>query len=341
MGPRPTMAAPSRRSVRQPRLHTGIPNSMAAQLRANTPTWKNFETAVGNFVAALDPSAEVTHDAIIPDIDTGLPRQRDVWVEAKFGQHFPIKILLSCKYWEEKLNVQDIDAFLGELRSSGAHKGVIYARTGFTPPAIGKALANDVCCCLLYRNQPPDLPNALTFQTYLCTPSIRTLLPQGCPDPQWALAVWNDLFDVPIDNREGGKKTALDVIVAAIFDAEEKAATRRTDPKQHFPSEIQTTLKLAEKGRKPINLTLHVAWNVYRGKLEAHLLDGSYSVTSGDFKAMQLGPAISLRDGPGPGWELLEGPPSIDRPGVVTVILTHGEATIREGLVKYLGPQPL
>ena len=319
----------------------GTRHSMAAQLRANTPDWKQFEIAVTTFVAALDPSAKVTHDAIIPDSDTGLPRQRDVWVEAKFGQHFPIQILLSCKYRQEKLNVQDVDAFLGELRSSGAHKGVMYSRTGFTQTAIGKALATDVCCCLLHRNQPPDLPNTLIFQTYLCPPSIRTLLPQGCPDPQWASAVWNDLFDVPIDNLEGGKKTALDVIVAAIFDAEEKAATRRTDPKQHFPSEIQTPLKLAEKGRKPINLTLHVAWNVYRGKLEAHLLDGSYSVTSGDFKAMQLGPAISLRDGPGPGWELLEGPHSIDRPGVVTVILTHGEATIREGLVKYLGPQSL
>ena len=140
---------------------------MAAQLRANTPAWKQFEIAVRNFVAALDPSAEITHDAIIPDIDTGLPRQRDVWVEAKFGQHFPIKILLSCKYWEEKLNVQDIDAFLGELRSSGAHKGVIYARTGFTQPAIGKALANDVWCCLLYRNQPPDLPDAATIREAL------------------------------------------------------------------------------------------------------------------------------------------------------------------------------
>ena len=59
-------------------------------------------------------------------------------MEAKFGQHFPIKILLSCKYWEEKLKLQDVDAFLGELRSSGAHKGVIYTRTGFTSPPSGR-----------------------------------------------------------------------------------------------------------------------------------------------------------------------------------------------------------
>ena len=295
---------------------------------------------MANFVAALDPTAKVTHDTTVPDVDTGRPRQRDVWVQARICQHFPVQVLLSCKYWDEKLNVQDIDAFLGELRSSGAHKGVLYSRAGFTQPAIEKAKAVGVDCCRLYRNQPPDLPDALVFQTYLCTPGIRTSLVEGPLDPRWSLSVWSDLFGVAIDNVEG-KQTFLDSLVAAIFDAEQKTAITRIDPKQHFPPDCRTTFELSEEGRKPITALLEVRWNVYRGKLEAHLLDGSYSITSGDFKGLQIGPVISLRGGPGPGWELLEGRPSIESPGVVTAILTHGEATIREALMKNLGPRAL
>ena len=59
------------------------------------------------------------NDAMIPDKDTGEPRQRDVWIETKVCDHFPLKILVSCKRYKAKLNQQHLDAFIGELRSSG------------------------------------------------------------------------------------------------------------------------------------------------------------------------------------------------------------------------------
>jgi hypothetical protein len=43
--------------------------------------WYKFELAVKDFLAAFDKNAIVTHDISIPDIDTGKPRQRDVWIE--------------------------------------------------------------------------------------------------------------------------------------------------------------------------------------------------------------------------------------------------------------------
>ncbi len=44
-------------------------------------SWKDYELAVARFIAAISTNARVTHDIQIPDRDTGLPRQRDVWVE--------------------------------------------------------------------------------------------------------------------------------------------------------------------------------------------------------------------------------------------------------------------
>lgn len=100
--------------------------------------WEDFERAVAAFVKALTPGARVTHNAKLPDKHTGRLRQRDVWIEASIGP-FPIKILVSCKRLKRKINEQDIDAFIGELSSSGAHKGVLYSLMGFTMPAVEKA----------------------------------------------------------------------------------------------------------------------------------------------------------------------------------------------------------
>ena len=54
-----------------------------------SPDWELFELAVAQFIAAINQGAKVTHDVRLPDVHTGHPRQRDVWVEWSFGGHFP------------------------------------------------------------------------------------------------------------------------------------------------------------------------------------------------------------------------------------------------------------
>ena len=143
---------------------------------SSLPEWKQFEIAVANFLRAVDPSAKITHDAKIADVHTGEPRQRDVWIEGNLCQLFPIKVLVSCKFTKDRLNEQDIDAFNGEFISSGAHKGVIYAKTGFADPAIQKAKKLDFSCCRLYLNQPPDLPEVLFFTAYCSRNQLSLIL---------------------------------------------------------------------------------------------------------------------------------------------------------------------
>lgn len=79
--------------------------------------WQLFERAVAALCQALAPDATVTHDAKILDVDIGSRRQRDVWIEALIGGHFPVKVLVSCKRYARKVTVQQVDAFLGELGS--------------------------------------------------------------------------------------------------------------------------------------------------------------------------------------------------------------------------------
>ncbi|HLO99813.1 MAG TPA: restriction endonuclease, partial [Fimbriimonas sp.] len=103
-----------------------------------------FEKAVYEFAKALDPKAEVLFDHKVSDRDTDTLRQCDVWINAKFGGHWPLSILISCKDHSTKLDINDIGTFLEEKRSTGASYGVIYSKSGFTKPAVEKAKVNGI-----------------------------------------------------------------------------------------------------------------------------------------------------------------------------------------------------
>jgi hypothetical protein len=129
--------------------------SIAMAKSTKTPRWKSFEIAVAQFASAMDPRAHVQWNVRTPDLDTGHPRQRDVWIKATLCGIFPITVLVSCKRHRRKLHEGDIDSFIGELGSSRANLGVIYSFRGFTTPALEKAKARGICCCRLYRMSLP------------------------------------------------------------------------------------------------------------------------------------------------------------------------------------------
>ncbi|MBI2150580.1 MAG: restriction endonuclease [Acidobacteria bacterium] len=85
-----------------------------------------------------------------------------------------MKLLISCKRYKRKLNQQDIDAFNGELLSSGAHKGIIYSYSGFGKNAVEKAQKIGICCCTLYKDQAPEIPEILKFHAYCFIPKYTT-----------------------------------------------------------------------------------------------------------------------------------------------------------------------
>jgi hypothetical protein len=304
-----------------------------------SPGWKQFETAVAQFIAALDPQAVVQHNVRLPDVHTGHPRQRDVWVEAKVCQLFPVKVLISCKRWQTKLDEQDVDAFVGELYSSAAHKGVIYSYSGFTEPAIEKAKRLGICCCCLYANRPPDLPQMLIFHSYCCTPRISLTLLEA-PKTEWSLKKFDDLFALKIIGPNG-PTTALDYIAGIYYQGEEEIA-KSTISQRQFPADWKTEIEIPdlEYTRPPLRIRVNGSWNYYRGKLEAHLCEGTYSFTSGEFKGQQIGPAVDMQGpSPGPGWEHLEEKPSKIEPNFVLTILLHGN--VKEALQQHLGPKSL
>ena len=304
--------------------------------------WKEFEIAVAKFVEALDPTASVIHDAKMPDIHTNTPRQRDVWVEVKVCHHFLVKIYISCKRENRKLDQQDIDAFNGEFISSGAQLGVIYSYSGFGANAIEKAKKLGISCCRLFEDEPPDIPKTLVFaSSYCCTP--RIFLSVVAPlDRYWKIKTWNDLFNLQFDD-EDSRTYVIDAIVRLYFKGEKEAA-KQIGIDRLFPPNWARSLEIVENDdKKSIKILIRGLWNIFEGRLEAYLLKGSYNFTSDEFIGTQSTPAIDTQSvHPGPGWTLLDEPPSSETvKGFIkgVFILLGGNA--KEALQVNLGSKPI
>lgn len=264
--------------------------------------WLAFEQAVAAFLQALDPKARVRHDVIKPDIDTGHPRQRDVWIDTSFGGHIPITILVSCKRKKVKLSQQDIDAFIGELRSSGANKGVLYTFAGFTKPAIEKARKLGISCCALYVDRAPDVPKSLTFEAY-CINERYQLELVGPGEPLWGRLV--DVLDLPV--AEDGAATTVIRALARRYIAAKAAATSGAAwdlPVRSWFASIEVP---AGRAWPSFELGVRGSWAVYQARFESVLLNGSYSFTDETYAGGFTTPSIDrFSENPGPGWEAVE-----------------------------------
>ncbi len=283
------------------------------------PKWKAFEKAVAAFLQALDPAARVKDDVRIPDIDTGLPRQRDVWIETSFGGHIPITILVSCKREKSKLSQQDLDAFAGELRSSGANKGVIYSFSGFSQPALSKAERLSIACCTLYEDRPPDIPDVLAFNA-LCYRECSRLHVLG--DEIKSSEFIGAVLDAEIE-MSGETKRVSRILVEKYEAARPKIPA---DVAPLVPPVWSADLSLkAGDSASPFTLRLESYWRVYQAKLDAWLLNGSYSYQNQSFSGSFSMPWVDRLGGhPGQGWEEIENPEIDDNTNVISCILSGG-----------------
>ncbi|MEZ5995558.1 MAG: restriction endonuclease [Hyphomonadaceae bacterium] len=265
------------------------------------PEWKKFEEAVGAFLQSLDPDAKVSPDVRTPDKDTGLPRQRDVWIETSYGGHLPITILVSCKRQAARVDQQDVDAFIGEFGSSRANVGVLYSYSGFTEPAIAKAISHSISCCTLYEDRAPDVPEVLFLRAFCSTEEFQ-LLVGGNPGDR--LTTMNDLFALRAD--PSAERSILDDLLAeydqkrasVIASASLRSALTTWEAQRTYVNDVFADI---------VALGLVAHWKHYEAKIEAYRVDGSYSFTAKNFKGTFATPAIErYGNPPGDGWRPIE-----------------------------------
>jgi len=295
-----------------------------------------FERDVWAFVRSLDSSAQVLFNHTVLDRDTGTPRQADAWVNAKFGSHIPISILISCKHHARKLNITHIDSFAAEVKATGASTGVIYSSSGFSGPALKKANALGLACCRLFRDQNGELPQSLVFWCYVCHSHLRVQVPDDeiVHLTQRGVTIWKTLPS--LRTCEGG------VLIDEIAEEFKKNEERSVKSAHIVPADwgAQYHVSPVEEPTFSFKIILIGWWEIFRARRESYLIDGSYCYSNDSFRGSIASPAVDTwNSDPGPGWERVKRDQVISSPLNVAIVM--GSPDARELLREPVASKPL
>ena len=120
-----------------------------------TPNWQLFEKIVTQIHKTLSPKATVTHNDKILGQDSQQQRQIDVSIRQHTGP-YPILIIIQCRYYRNKIDLNDVEQFLGVVNDVRANAGVIVSNAGFTDGAIALAKNRSIQLCSVFDAENKD-----------------------------------------------------------------------------------------------------------------------------------------------------------------------------------------
>lgn len=105
--------------------------------------WKDYEKEIHAFFASEYPNARITYDAEVMGRLSKVNRQIDVLIEDYIaGSVF--RIMIDGKNYAKKIDVKQVDEFIGMMHDVGAHKGILITPHGYTPAAINRAFYDNL-----------------------------------------------------------------------------------------------------------------------------------------------------------------------------------------------------
>jgi len=105
--------------------------------------WREFESEVEQYFREEYPNAHIARNVKVPGIHSGVLRQIDVLIEQQLCD-MPFRIVVDAKYRAEKLDVKDIEEFLGLAQDVQANKAILVSLSGYTDAAITRASKADL-----------------------------------------------------------------------------------------------------------------------------------------------------------------------------------------------------
>ena len=270
-------------------------------MKKNNPEWLDYERTVYNFLKSIDPNIDIKHNVLIPDIDTGYSRQRDIVITVAIAEIFKTTIMISCKNKSRKLSEQDIDAFIGELRSSGAQKGAIFSKVGFTKNAVEKCKKLSISCCQVFDNGKIILPKEITFFSAYCYyPNIKLRI-NKFEDTDNIIKTWHDFFYL----RDEDQNTVIEHISISIKDNIQKVISENQGKPSSF---IIASELLVDKPHK-VNALFEtlVRFRIFAARQSFILGNGIYEYTDKKYVGDFYTPVIDrFSENPGEGWEEID-----------------------------------
>lgn len=105
--------------------------------------WQGYEREIEEQFRTTYPSAEITPNAKLLGKFSKVDRQIDLLIEER-ASDFAFRIVIDAKYRGRKIDVGDVEAFIGLTRDVEAHTGMMVALEGYTPAAVNRAHNDDL-----------------------------------------------------------------------------------------------------------------------------------------------------------------------------------------------------
>jgi hypothetical protein len=105
--------------------------------------WKEYEGAIEAHFREEYPLARIKANAKLPGKFSRTDRQIDLLIEEDIVDYW-FRIVVDGKYRNRKLDVKDVEEFLGLVRDVGGHKGIMISTEGYTEAAIKRAYSDEL-----------------------------------------------------------------------------------------------------------------------------------------------------------------------------------------------------
>ena len=105
--------------------------------------WQEYEREIEEQFRQAYPSARISANAKVVGKFSKVERQIDILIEEQ-GSDFTFRIVVDAKRRGRKIDVSDVEAFLGLTRDVEAHTGMMVALEGYTQAAVKRAHYDDL-----------------------------------------------------------------------------------------------------------------------------------------------------------------------------------------------------
>ena len=100
--------------------------------------WQDYELYITRHFKRQFPDASISHNVRRKGAISKTERQIDILIEGDLAG-FEISLIVDCKYFNKKVNVKHVEAFLSFLLDLKASKGVLITNVGYSKAAYNRA----------------------------------------------------------------------------------------------------------------------------------------------------------------------------------------------------------
>jgi hypothetical protein len=173
-------------------------------------SWKEFEAIVAKLQSTFNKAGVVTRNEKILGKTSRRSRQIDVSIRTTVGTE-EVLIVVECKKWNRKADVQAVEAFAGVKKDVGAQMGIMVSTAGFSKAAYQRATAEGIS---LYKyqdtqkeNWPSGLETSALLEIWELTPTVACfILADGTEEP---ILTDEDLNFIPTGGKEPGRLASV------------------------------------------------------------------------------------------------------------------------------------